>query len=106
MNRKEHIEKKIGETMDSLDGMSRAVPTPFLFTRIEARMAATPSSPIWDAVVQFIARPYVAIAAILLVILLNTVAVFEIREAASAPREGSVSDDYAAVAPIFLEEVE
>jgi hypothetical protein len=33
-----NIDKKIEETLNSLDGMNRAEPRPFFYTRLEARM--------------------------------------------------------------------
>jgi hypothetical protein len=37
-NRDKHIEKKVEHTLQALDGMERARPKPFLYTRIKARL--------------------------------------------------------------------
>jgi hypothetical protein len=37
-NRDKHIEKKVEQTLHALDGMERARPKPFLYTRIKARL--------------------------------------------------------------------
>jgi hypothetical protein len=70
MKNKEHINQEADRTLASLDGVQRAVANPFLFTRIKARLQREEKG-FWNAAVSFVGRPVVAIAAVLLIILLN-----------------------------------
>src|SRR5882757_2546959 len=66
----EHIDKQVDETLNSADGAGRALPKPFLFTRIKARMEG-PANSGWEKAVRLIARPVVVAAGLLLVIVVN-----------------------------------
>jgi hypothetical protein len=70
MNRNEQIERMTGEALDSLDGSSRAIPKPFLMTRIRARMEKQKSNG-WEVAGRFIAKPSVAIVGFCVVIAVN-----------------------------------
>ena len=70
----EFINKKIEETMRSMDNMERATPRPFLFTRLEARMEGEKN--MWNKVSSFVARPMVAFACICFVLILNAMIIF------------------------------
>ena len=74
MNNKKHIEKLIGETMDSLDGAGRATPKPFLFTRINARLNKKEES-VWETAARFITRPAVIIAGLCMIISINALVI-------------------------------
>jgi hypothetical protein len=58
------------EVLDSFDGIQRAEPNPFLFTRIQARMAAEDKSTVF-AVVRFITRPAFALSIAFLFVFIN-----------------------------------
>lgn len=64
-----NINKKIEETMHSIDGIDKAQPNPFFFTRLEARMEK--ENNIWVKITSFVTRPLVAFACICLVIMIN-----------------------------------
>lgn len=104
MNRQEHITKQVDETLESLDGIRRATPAPFLFTRLEARLEELPVS-VWDRAIQFITRPVVAIAAILVIVSLNTFAFVEFKQDDSgmARQVKFLADDYAAASSTIPE---
>lgn len=70
----EKFNKKIEDAMRSLDGIKEASPSPFFFTRLEARMQREMS--VWDKVSSFIAKPVVAFACICLVIMINATIIF------------------------------
>lgn len=70
----EFLNKKIDEVMRSLDGINRAAPRPFLFTRLEARMQNETN--VWNKFSSFVARPVVAFACICLVLIINTMVIF------------------------------
>ena len=74
MNNKENIEKLIDEALNSVEGAGRAIPKPFLLTRINARLnRATESN--WERAGRFIARPVVVIAGLCLIITVNALVV-------------------------------
>ncbi|HXS59148.1 MAG TPA: hypothetical protein VN726_23655 [Hanamia sp.] len=64
-----NINKKIEETMHSIDGIDKAQPNPFFFTRLEARMEK--ENNIWVKITSFMTRPLVTFACICLVIIIN-----------------------------------
>jgi hypothetical protein len=70
MKHKQDIEKMIEETLNSLDGMQRAEPRAFFFTRLQQRIQNRKKS-LWDGLERFIGRPAVALTSVLLLIILN-----------------------------------
>ncbi len=68
--------KNIEEILNSLNNINRASPAPFLLTRIQARMN-NQSSPanLWSKLAGFISKPSVAMAAIVILLLLNITAI-------------------------------
>lgn len=64
-----NINKKIEDTMHSIDGINKAEPNPFFFTRLEARMEK--ENNVWVKITSFVTRPMVAFACICLVIMIN-----------------------------------
>lgn len=70
----EKLNKKIEDTMRSLDGIRQASPPPYFFTRLEARMQKDKG--VWDQISSFVARPVVAFACICLVIMINAAVIF------------------------------
>ena len=67
------LNKKVDEVMQSMDGIRRAAPRPFLFTRLEARMQNERN--IWNKLTSFVARPVVAFACICLVLIINAMVI-------------------------------
>lgn len=65
-NRDEFVERVLG----SLDGLERARPEPWLYTRIKGRLQRQESAG-WEKISQLLARPVVAIASLGLVLVLN-----------------------------------
>lgn len=61
---------EIDEILNSLDGIARAEARPFMHTRVMARVQDENS--FWTKAVGFIARPAVAIACVLVVLMANT----------------------------------
>lgn len=69
----EFLNKKIDEIMQSMDGIKRAAPRPFFFTRLEARMQNERN--VWNKLSSFVARPVVAFACICLVLIINAMVI-------------------------------
>jgi hypothetical protein len=74
MNKNEHIDKLVDDTLNSLDGAGRATPRAYLFTRLNARMQNNKEG-IWDKTLRFVSRPAVAMAVLCLVICINALVV-------------------------------
>jgi len=67
------IEKRVEETLNSLDGIKRATPQPWLFSRIKARLSREEAEErtLWGTMGSFLSRPAVAIAGLCLILLFN-----------------------------------
>ena len=76
MDNKKRIQEEVEKTLNSLDGIQRAVANPYLFTRVKARLEKQERS-FWSKALTLIARPSVAVPAIVLTILINTAIFFE-----------------------------
>jgi len=58
------------EIISSLDGIQRAEPSPFLYTRIHARLLKKEDNPVFN-VLAFITRPTVVMVMVMLILLVN-----------------------------------
>jgi hypothetical protein len=76
MKDKYQIGQEVDKTLDSLDGIRKAEANPYLFTRIKASLEQEEKS-VWSKAIGFIGKPAIAVAAILLVILINASIVFK-----------------------------
>ncbi len=86
MKKEENIEKKVAETLTSIDHTKRATANPFLFTRIMARLKEDQKS-FWMRSLDFLNRPAIAIAAVLLILLMNSFAFFQPTEAVTVQED-------------------
>ncbi|MFZ1528128.1 MAG: hypothetical protein WAT19_05215 [Ferruginibacter sp.] len=66
-----NIQQKIDETLQSLDGIQRAEPAPYLLTRINSALANRQPETNWSKIAAFISRPVVAFALMLILVLVN-----------------------------------
>lgn len=71
MSGKQHIEKLVEETLASLDGIRRAEPKPFFYTRLHSLIARVENNG-WERLYTFLTRPAVAFGFVTLILLLNT----------------------------------
>jgi hypothetical protein len=67
---------RIDEVMDSLDGIQPAMPRPFLYTRIMARMERTRKDP-WVRTWDFLTRPAVSLAIVFSLMIINLYILFQ-----------------------------
>ena len=107
MDNKENIEKMIEEALNSLDGAGRAIPKPFLLTRINARLNKENESS-WERAGRFIARPVVVIAGLCLIIAVNALVVSTNRSTADdttniADQQSSNTDDFSTTVATLYE---
>ncbi len=70
MKQKKDIERRVEETLNSLDGIQRAEPQPWLFSRVKGRLEQEEKTA-WGTVGSFLSRPVIAIAGLCLILLLN-----------------------------------
>ncbi len=68
--------------INSLDGLQKASPGDFFFTRVQARLHKEEIS-LWSRVTAFITRPAVALATLCVICLLNAAALFYQHESAA-----------------------
>lgn len=77
---------RIDAILDSLEGLERASPQPFLHTRLMARMERERSGA-WSRAMELLSRPAVAICLSLLFVLLNGTVLFSVSGGPQAPAE-------------------
>lgn len=70
MQNKPDIDKKVQELLSSLDGIKRAEPKPFFYTRLIGRLQQEKRT-IWESIGSFLARPVVAVASLCFILVLN-----------------------------------
>ena len=70
MNKPQNINKRVDEVLNSLDGIQKAEPNPYFFTRLRARLERDEKS-LFEKMGIFMARPVVAISGLCLVLALN-----------------------------------
>lgn len=75
MSKNENIQQRLEQTMNSLDGMRKASPGPFFFTRVQARLERDDIS-VWESVTGFLTRPVVATAVVGFIIFMNASVAF------------------------------
>ena len=75
MNRSSDLNSKVEAALHSLEGIKRAEPGPFFFTRLMAKMNREDNAA-WSHVVSFITRPMVVLAGLAIVILCNVIAAY------------------------------
>lgn len=75
MKSKSYIEKRAEETMNSLDGIQRATPQPWLFSRVKAKLLreTEEEKTVWGVLGSFLSKPAVAIAGLALILFFNGV---------------------------------
>lgn len=71
----EDSDYEIEKILESMDGISKASPRPFFFTRLEARMMYKEKN-VWEKLSIFLSRPIVAFASICLVLMINAFVIF------------------------------
>jgi hypothetical protein len=70
MAKKQYTEQKIEAILNSFDGLEKASPTPFLYTRLMARMQESDDN-IWSRILQFVTKPVFAVGITLVFLMIN-----------------------------------
>lgn len=96
------IEKKVEETLESLNGMRRAAPPLFLLTRINAKIKErTELVNIWTMAGVILTRPMYTIAGILFIILINVIVISRINNSVPGNSTGSKDEFVVNVVSIY-----
>jgi hypothetical protein len=74
MKQKSDMENRLESALNSLDGIRRASPAPYFFTRLKAKMTREERD--WGGIVGIISRPLYALAIVGIVIFINSWIVF------------------------------
>jgi hypothetical protein len=69
------INKSVQRTLESIDGMEKVAPKPFLLTRINAALNNGANETVWYKIAFYLKKPVVATTAIMLVFLLNIIVI-------------------------------
>jgi hypothetical protein len=106
MQQYKEIERKAEDALNSLEGLTKASPGPYFYTRLEARISRG-SKNVWDQLVFMLNRPVVAIGLALFVIAVNTTVVMQKNESSTLAEqtELTVSEEYNLASNTYLEEV-
>ena len=83
MKQKKEIEKRVEETLNSLDGIQRAEPQPWLFSRVKGRLMQEEKT-VWETMGSFLSRPVIAIAGLCLILMLNGFLLFNLEKGPSS----------------------
>lgn len=76
--------------LNSLDGLQKADPGPFFYTRVQARLHKEEEAGFWAGLASFLARPSVALLTLLAICLLNVAAFLYQRHASSVDQGDQV----------------
>ena len=89
MNNQSHNDSRAEKALDSLEGIQRAEPQPFFYTRLRARFEREEKN-VWETIGSFLARPAVAVGSLCLILALN---VFILTQKETTTSPGYVSDN-------------
>src|SRR2546428_14154776 len=93
---KNALDNKIKNTLASLDGIERASPGPFFFTRLKVRMEHRTRN-LWEEMGSFLTKPVVALAGILVIVIVNLTVIYSNNEPAviePGQSEYAANDEY------------
>ncbi|MEO8404674.1 MAG: hypothetical protein ABI480_08770 [Chitinophagaceae bacterium] len=95
MNEIPDMENKLENALNSFDGIQRATPQPYFYTRLRARMSKDRE---WGGIISVISRPVFAVAVVCAVLLMNTWIFFRTDTAVNAgppvAATGDIPDEY------------
>ena len=78
MKQKQHIDKLVEDTMNSLDDLKQASPGPYFFTRVHARLNRKQKD-VWEQTLSFLTRPAILTASVLAIILVDIIALTNLK---------------------------
>jgi hypothetical protein len=75
MNEYQDINKKVEEALNSLDGIQKAEPQPYFYTRLTGRLQRNEKT-LWERMGSFLAKPTMAIACLCFILVFNAFILF------------------------------
>ncbi len=98
------IEDKIEASLNSLEGVQKAMPSPFFYTRVIAKLIH-PQQNIWEKLSALITRPAMAFSCICFIVLMNVMAIYTNSENASSTDQNDIAtiDEFTQVTPNFYD---
>jgi hypothetical protein len=75
MNKQTDIGKRADKALESLDGIQRAEPQPFFYTRLIGRLQRDEKT-LWETMGSFLAKPAVVIIGLCLILVFNAFILF------------------------------
>ena len=88
MANKNFSEQELEAILNSLEGIQKAAPQPFLYTRLMARMQRADNNA-WSRALQFVSKPLYALGLILVFLLINGYILFNQFNNTAEPAEES-----------------
>ncbi len=100
----ENLNRKIDKAMQSLNGIGKASPRPYFFTRLEARLEKQKSR--WETLSSFLSKPVIAIACICVILMINAAVILSSANLKNSTdqqnNELATADEYNSVsAPLY-----
>lgn len=93
MKKKQNISQEIESTLSSLDGVQRAEPGDFFFTRLHARMQRSGAADAWERFIGIVTRPSIAIVGVILILAVNTIMFVQLKPAPAVTEQAMLQQD-------------
>lgn len=93
MKKKQNISQEVESTLSSLDGVQRAEPGDFFFTRLQARMQRSGAADAWERFIGLVTRPAYAIAGVVLILAVNTVMFVQLKPTPGPDQQAMLQQD-------------
>ncbi|WP_343306677.1 hypothetical protein AAHN97_06145 [Chitinophaga niabensis] len=94
MKKKLNISHEVESTLSSLDGVQRAEPGDFFFTRLQARMQRSGAADAWERFLAIVTRPSIAIAGVLLILAVNSFMFVQMKPAPERTEQAMLQQDF------------
>ena len=89
MAKREFTDAELDAILNSLDGLEKASPRPYFYTRLMSKMHSTDENNQWSRAMQFISKPVFALGMTLIFLLINGYILFNQYKQAPEPLEES-----------------
>lgn len=108
MAKRNYTDAELEAILNSLEGIQKAVPEPFFYTRLKAKMMRTEDS-VWSRVLQFVSKPAFAVAAVFVFLLINGYILFnQFKETSVSTPESAqtLALEYTSLSSSFYENID
>lgn len=89
MAKRNFTDEELDAILNSLDGLEKAAPRPYFYTRLMSRMQVADENNSWSRAMQFISKPAIALGMTLIFLLINAYIIFNQFKQAPEPLEES-----------------